>query len=278
MISSHTDPANGTLVIAPNGSFTYTPTSTFAGADSFTYTISDGDGGSATATVTIYVTAAAPGSIQTIPDTCLGGTALLITGTAASDTIVVEPGSSSSTLKVTFNGVSTIIAMPSGRIIVTGGAGDDNIQIAGAVPNPAWLYGDAGNDRLNAGNGGSLEIGGDGNDELLGGSGRDVMVGGEGADHLVGNSDDDILVAGLTLQDSRLSPGHDEFWCEVLHEWTSPDSFNSRVQTLRAILYPLVYDDQYVDAIDVLNGSAGSDWLIFRNGEDKVTGQVEAAN
>jgi hypothetical protein len=277
-ISGHTDPINGTVVIAANGSFTYTPTSTFSGTDSFTYTISDGDGGFATATVTIHVTAPASGSIQTIPDTCLGGTALLITGTAASDTIIVEPGSSSSTLKVTFNGVSTIVAMPSGRIIVTGGAGDDNIQIAGAVPNSAWLYGDDGDDRLNAGNGGSLEIGGEGNDQLLGGGGRDVMVGGDGADHLTGNSDDDILIAGLTAEDSRSSPGHDEFWCQVLHEWTSADSFNTRVQTLRAVLFPLVCDDQYADAIDFLNGSAGNDWLIFRDGEDKVTGQVEAAN
>ena len=120
------------------------------------------------------------GSIITIPDTCLGGTALLITGTSADDTIVVEPGSTAGTLKVTFNGVQTTVAKPSGRIIVTGGAGDDNIQIAGAITNPCWLYGDAGNDRLNAGNGGSLLIGGDGNDQLIGGSGRDVMIGGAG--------------------------------------------------------------------------------------------------
>ena len=81
-ISNHTDPANGTLVIGANGSFTYTPTSTFAGTDSFTYTISDGDGGFATATVIIHVTAATSGSIQTIPDTCLGGTALLLIAVA----------------------------------------------------------------------------------------------------------------------------------------------------------------------------------------------------
>src|SRR5207248_5196936 len=152
-------------------------------------------------------------------------TALLVTGTAANDTIIVEPGSNSSTLKVTFNGVQTIVPIPSGRIIVTGGTGDDNIQIAGAVVNPAWLYGDAGNDRLNAGNGGSLLIGGDGNDQLLGGGGRDVMIGGEGADSLVGNSDDDILIAGLTDEDSRSGLNHDEFWCQLLHEWNSTDSF-----------------------------------------------------
>ncbi len=277
-ISGHTGPANGILVLNTNGSFTYTPDSTFTGTDSFTYTITDGDGGYDTATVTITVASAAPGSILTIPDSCLGGTALLITGTSANDTIIVEPGSSASTLKVTFNGVSTMVTRPSGRIIVTGGAGDDNIQIAGAILNPAWLYGEAGNDRLNAGNGGSLLIGGDGNDQLLGGGGRDVMIGGEGADNLVGNSDDDILIAGLTEEDSRTSAGHDEFWCQVLHEWNSGDSFALRVQTLHPVLFPVVHDDHFADAVDFLNGAAGDDWLLFTSGEDKVAGQAEATN
>ena len=59
-VSAHTSPSNGTLVLHPDGSFTYTPDSTFAGDDSFSYTISDGDGGCSTATVAINVTAAAP--------------------------------------------------------------------------------------------------------------------------------------------------------------------------------------------------------------------------
>ncbi len=47
----------GTIVMNPNGSFTYTPAKDFAGYDTFTYTISDGQGGYATATVTITVAA-----------------------------------------------------------------------------------------------------------------------------------------------------------------------------------------------------------------------------
>jgi Ca2+-binding RTX toxin-like protein len=228
--------------------------------------------------VTIVVSPAAPGSVATIPDLCLGGTALLITGTSASDTIVVEPGDSASTLKVTLNGVTTVVAKPSGRIIVTGGNGDDNIQIAGAIANPVWLYGDAGNDRLNAGSAGSLLFGGDGDDQLLGGNGRDVMIGGEGADRLIGNSDDDILIAGLTDQDARSSAHHEEFWCNVLHQWNSADSFALRLERLRPVLLPLVHDDSFVDAIDILNGGGGKDWLIFLNGIDRVSGQAEATD
>ncbi|ARE42344.1 hypothetical protein RGUI_4318 (plasmid) [Rhodovulum sp. P5] len=47
-------PANGTAVVNPDNTITYTPTLGYTGSDSFTYDISDGNGGTAMATV--YVT------------------------------------------------------------------------------------------------------------------------------------------------------------------------------------------------------------------------------
>lgn len=49
-------PANGTLSLATDGSFVYTPATGFSGADSFTYSVADGRGGSATATVSLNIT------------------------------------------------------------------------------------------------------------------------------------------------------------------------------------------------------------------------------
>jgi hypothetical protein len=48
-------PANGSVTVNTDGSFTYTPNAGFSGADTFTYTADDGRGGTATATVTIIV-------------------------------------------------------------------------------------------------------------------------------------------------------------------------------------------------------------------------------
>jgi hypothetical protein len=48
-------PANGTLTLHADGSFTYTPGTGFHGIDTFAYTVSDGMGDSARATVTIEV-------------------------------------------------------------------------------------------------------------------------------------------------------------------------------------------------------------------------------
>jgi VCBS repeat-containing protein len=48
-------PANGTLTMNADGSFSYTPNANFRGSDAFTYTVSDGSGTSNEATVSITV-------------------------------------------------------------------------------------------------------------------------------------------------------------------------------------------------------------------------------
>ncbi len=58
-----TNPANGTLALNPNGSFTYTPNSGFTGGDSFTYRANDGTDNSNTATVSINVQSVTPGTL-----------------------------------------------------------------------------------------------------------------------------------------------------------------------------------------------------------------------
>jgi len=58
-ITDFNQPANGTVVLNDNGTFTYTPAANFSGEDSFDYTLTDGDGDSATATATVNVIAVA---------------------------------------------------------------------------------------------------------------------------------------------------------------------------------------------------------------------------
>ncbi|MHC5797936.1 Ig-like domain-containing protein [Lacisediminihabitans sp. FW035] len=61
-----TNPANGTLVLAADGTGSYTPNAGFSGTDSFTYTLT-GDGGSAVATVTITVSPVAVADTLSTP-------------------------------------------------------------------------------------------------------------------------------------------------------------------------------------------------------------------
>ncbi|MCX9157098.1 retention module-containing protein, partial [Niveibacterium sp. 24ML] len=74
------DPANGSVVVNADGTWTYTPTKDYNGPDSFTVTVSDGKGGTTTATVNIGVTPVndAPSttniSVLTPEDTPVSGT------------------------------------------------------------------------------------------------------------------------------------------------------------------------------------------------------------
>ncbi len=55
VVSSVTQPANGTVTIGAGGNVTYTPTANYNGTDSFTYTVTSG-GVTETTTVTMTVT------------------------------------------------------------------------------------------------------------------------------------------------------------------------------------------------------------------------------
>ena len=51
-----TGPSHGSLVLATDGSFRYTPDQDFHGTDSFIYTLTDADGDSVTASATLLIT------------------------------------------------------------------------------------------------------------------------------------------------------------------------------------------------------------------------------
>ncbi|TDW66953.1 CshA-type fibril repeat protein [Curtobacterium sp. PhB25] len=54
-VTGSTKPSHGDVVVAKDGSYTYTPATGYSGPDSFTYTVTDGTGGTDTVTVTVNV-------------------------------------------------------------------------------------------------------------------------------------------------------------------------------------------------------------------------------
>lgn len=67
-VTSNTQPVHGTVIINPDGSYTYTPNPGFSGTDTFNYTVSDTLGNSDSATVTITVLAAPPIQVPGPPE------------------------------------------------------------------------------------------------------------------------------------------------------------------------------------------------------------------
>ncbi len=207
-------------------------------------------------------------------DTCaVGQTALAVGGTLADDQIVFSPGANAGEINVTLNGVSLGTFSPTGRLLAYGQDGNDNIQVAGSIALPAWLFGQGGNDRLKGGAGNDVLLGGDGDDLIVGGMGRDLLIGGFGRDRLVGNADDDILIAGTTAYDAA-----EAALCAIMAEWSSSADFATRTNRLMGPSAGLnvvngqgifllsgptaaqatVFDD---GSADVLTGSAGQDWF-----------------
>ncbi|MFZ4860267.1 MAG: Ig-like domain-containing protein [Desulfuromonadaceae bacterium] len=119
---------HGTLILSPNGSFSYTPNAGYVGSDNFTYTASNGVVTSAAATATINVTSAPPianadsysvqpGSLLTIAspgvlanDTGSGTlTALLVTNVTKGSLTLNGSGSFSYTANVGYTGTDKFI-------------------------------------------------------------------------------------------------------------------------------------------------------------------------
>jgi Ca2+-binding RTX toxin-like protein len=255
---------------------------TFTGIGSYTVSVTaaDKDGGvSSAGSRSITISGVALQDDPLYP----GRTALVVVGTSGNDAIQFSPAGPGSLVQVTLNGVSQGIFAPTGRIIAYGQAGDDDIQVAGAINLPSWLYGGDGNDRLKGGAGSNVLMGEAGDDLLVGGSARDVLIGGSGADRIVGNAGDDLLIAGATSFD-----GEPAALAAVVAEWNSARDYDTRVANvmgtgsgprLNGNIFlmadgptPTVTDD---GAADVLTGSAGQDWFFARLSgsgvRDKVT-------
>jgi hypothetical protein len=231
--------------------------------------VTDGGDLTSVATTSAHITA-----VTLTPDSLdPSKTALAVGGSLANDQIMFRPGSHAGEIEVSLGGVSQGAFAPTGRLIVYGQDGDDDIQIAASITIPIWVFGGAGDDRIRGGAGDDLLEGGLGDDLLVGGGGRDFLIGGEGADRIIGNTDDDILVAGVTAFDLN-----EKALREILNEWTSVRTYSERVANIRGSgsgaafdarlnsSFYLVTDGPQATVIDdgsadVLTGMEGQDWF-----------------
>jgi Ca2+-binding RTX toxin-like protein len=263
------------------GADTITETSTGLIVNGATITVSSGleslavDGGGGSDNLVALGTPPVPVQVQGVND-------MIVYGTAGNDTIVFSPVGNAGDIAVSLNGVSLGTGHPTGRLIAYGGGGDDDIQVAGSISVPAWLYGGDGNNVLVGGAGDNVLVGGAGDDLLVGGSGRDLLIGGTGADRMIGNGGDDILIGGTTSYDAdAVALG------AIMAEWTSNHDYATRVanltdQTASAGFLVRLNDAYFLldqgsgqtvfndSGTDMLTGSAGSDWF-FAGTADKIT-------
>lgn len=189
-------------------------------------------------------------------------TTLLILGTGSNDVIQVLTTSIAGRLQVKVNNRIAGAFSPTGRIIISGYAGNDTITLDSRITLPAELDGGAGNDTLTGASGNDIILGGAGDDSLNGSGGRDILIGGSGRDRANGGSGEDILIGGTTTHQIPALRS-------IMAEWSNAQTYAQRVASLSrtgAGLLTLnpgstVLDDS---AVDEIWGAGSPDWLFAR--------------
>jgi hypothetical protein len=247
-----------------SASHVFTATGTYA----VTLTVTDDDGGETIVSMQVTVVGAQLQSDSADPTK----TALVVGGTTGSDMIRLSPATGGQ-IEVIINGVGQGTFAPTGRIIVYGQAGDDDIKLAGSISNDAWIYGGAGNDELMGGSGDNVLFGEDGDDTLIGSIGRNLIVGGAGSDRLQGRPGEDIVVGGTTVWDNN-----ETALLAIMAEWSSAADYQTRIDHLRGTTAGGLNGSYVLDSttvvddgnVDRMFGSGGLDWFFTGIGDEIV--------
>ncbi len=136
--------------------------------------------------------------------------------------------------------------------VLTGGAGDNEIDASGFSGN-VTLIGSAGDDTLVGGSGKDSIVGGAGDDDLSGGADNDTLNGGAGADTGDGGDGDDVLFGGSGRDSLFGGKGNDA----VLGQGSSFDTVSGG------------------EGDDKLNGGAGTDVVAETGDADMTLTDVE---
>jgi Ca2+-binding RTX toxin-like protein len=283
---------NGTVVINPNGTLTYTPDPDYNGPDQLTYTISDGNGGTDSAVVDLNVTPVndAPDAVDdgdTTPfntpitvdllanDSDVDGDPLTVisaTVPAEEGTLVdngdgtvtftpVDGFTGTATISYTIedpeglqdSAVHTVTVEPSALDgTVEGTTGDDLID-AGYMGDPEGDMVDN-NDAILPGDTGNddLILAFDGDDTVLAGDGDDEIYGQDGDDSILGGDGNDLVYGGNGDDVIDTTDGAP----------TGPGDFDNPYP-------PLPEDPIQDDDLDTVYGGAGND--IISTGDDRDT-------
>jgi len=136
---------------------------------------------------------------RTVPTSVTLNTGMLmVVGTNAPDRIAITLDQSSNQI-VVLNGnqeAGRFASTDVTSIYLYGGNGNDSLQVASQIMQPAFIDGGLGNDRIFGGGGSSMIMGGDGANRLAGGTGNDSIIGQGMYDILGSASGVDTLTGG----------------------------------------------------------------------------------
>ncbi len=108
VVTANTNPSNGTVVMNPDGTFTYTPNPGYTGPDSFEYTICDNGTPQACDTATVYLLVTPAPAITITKDSSLSGNVITYTYTVTNTGNIALTGVNVLETAVNFSGTGTL--------------------------------------------------------------------------------------------------------------------------------------------------------------------------
>ncbi|MER8483686.1 tandem-95 repeat protein, partial [Mesorhizobium sp. M1322] len=304
-VTAVTQGANGSVVVNPDNSVTYTPNADFNGADSYTYTVTSG-GVTETATVNVTVSAvnAAPVAMNdklviSNDTTAIFSAAVLLGNDTDGDSDKLQIVSVSGA-NVTYNAVSQTITYntdPLSNNTVNAGSftyqvsdgngglttgtvsidtvNGDNVNLLTKYATPASYQASY----IDSGNGTDVDDGGPSIDILIGGLGTDTLRGGAGSDTLRGGAGNDTIDgqgAGTDIDLIDFSDGTGAGLNFTLIQSASNTVFNAGAAGLGTDTYRNIEGVIGTNLADTLTGSAFNDVLIGGGGNDTINGNAGA--
>ena len=213
-----TGPTHGTLALAADGSFVYTPTAGYHGADSFTYTETDSSGATATATATLNVAQVLPNAVNDSGFTAAYATPLTINAAALIANDTISTGYALSVTSVS-NATGGTVSLSNGVVTFTpnayytgaasftytvadayGDAASATVSLTVAAetrPTSTYIYGSANQTIDKHLSSYGWQIKGGANDTIYGGAGSNSLNGEAGHDTLVGGKSNDVITGGV---------------------------------------------------------------------------------
>jgi len=226
------EPDNGTLVLRPDGSFTYTPNANFSGNDFFFYRANDTNpeesGDETSVSINVLPVDEEEPPPPADPAACNDGRDNDGDGKRdlrdpgcenrsddSERNRAPEPNPDQPRCTIKGNDRANTLRGTSKRDVICGMGGNDTIMGMGGND---LILGNAGNDTIQGGSGDDTIYGGDGedtiqgndgNDRIYGGSKGDVLQGNDGRDTIRGGAGDDTIQGGAGDDDIDGGAGND---------------------------------------------------------------------
>ncbi|MFD1341817.1 Ig-like domain-containing protein [Litorisediminicola beolgyonensis] len=293
------DPFNGTAVVNPDGTITYTPDEGFFGEDTIPYFIDDGNGNTSTGqlTVTVTVTPERDGIVEGTPGDDLIDEDYLGDPDTPPDQIdnddAIIPGDNPNDDRVEAGDGDDTVISGDGSDTVEGGDGDDVIDTDATGPGridtdvfpiedlPAGSPFTQADDPLDGfdedpdpEDDRDSVSGGAGNDTITTGDDRDTIEGGDGADVIDAGIDDDLVFGDAG--DDLIT---DVQGSDTIFGGTGDDTIIAGVDTFSdypdgATPIPLDYpqDPNQDDGRDLVFGEEGNDLISTGDDRDTISG------